>query len=104
MWPYLLAVLALVALCVLGLGVNVLFLGREFPKYDVGSNEQMRRLGIRCFKDEDAALHGRSCVGTPSDACRDCQFYNPHAGSDPAPHPGLDPSPHPGLDPGSKTD
>ena len=30
-----LAVLVLVALCVLALGVNVFFRGREFPHYDV---------------------------------------------------------------------
>ena len=86
MWPVFLVVVVLVGLCVLGLGVGVLS-GRGFPKYDVGSNEEMRRLDIRCFKDEDAALHGRPCDGDGSDACKDCQFLNSH----------------PGLDPGSKT-
>ena len=75
MWPVFLAVLVLVGLCVLGLGVNVLFFKKDFPKYDVGSNEEMKRMGIRCFKDEDAALHGRPCTGERSDACTDCQFY-----------------------------
>ena len=74
MWPVFLVVLVLVGLCVLGLGVSILR-GREFPKYDVGSNEEMRKRGIRCFKDEDAALHGRPCTGERSDACTDCQFY-----------------------------
>ena len=73
MWPVFLVVLVLVGLCVLGLGVNILR-GREFPKYDVGSNEEMRKRGIRCFKDEDAALHGRTCDGRDADACKDCQF------------------------------
>ena len=59
MWQVFLVVLVLVGLCVVGLGVNILFFGKEFPKYDVGSNEEMRRRGIRCFKDEDAALHGK---------------------------------------------
>ena len=74
MWPVFLVVLVLVGLCVLGLGVNIPR-GREFPKYDVGSNEEMRKRGIRCFKDEDAALHGRSCTGNQTEACLDCQFY-----------------------------
>ena len=74
MWPVFPIVLVLVGLCVLGLGVNILR-GREFPKYDVGSNEEMRKRGIRCFKDEDAALHGHPCTGTRSDACTDCQYY-----------------------------
>ena len=74
MVPVFLAVLALVALCVLALSVGILA-GRGFPKYDVGSNEEMRRRGIRCFKDEDAALHGRSCTENQTEACLDCQFY-----------------------------
>ena len=75
MWPVFLVVFVLVGLCVLGLGVNVLFFKKEFPKYDVGSNEEMRRLGIRCYKDEDAALHAKSCPGKQTEACKDCQFY-----------------------------
>ena len=75
MWPVFLVVLVLVGLCVLGLGVGILS-GRGFPKYDVGSNEEMRKRGIRCFKDEDAALHARTCRGNASEACKDCQFYN----------------------------
>ena len=47
---------ALVALAVLGLSVGILH-GRGFPQYDVGSNEEMRKRGIRCFKDVDAELH-----------------------------------------------
>ena len=77
MWQVFLVVLVLVGLCVLGLGVNILFFKKEFPKYDVGSNEEMRKRGIRCYKDEDAALHGRHCKGQQSDACNDCQFFNP---------------------------
>ena len=75
MWQVFLVVLVIVGLCVLGLGVNVLFFKKEFPKYDVGSNEEMQRLGIRCYKDEDAELQGKSCPGKHSDACQDCQFY-----------------------------
>ena len=78
MWPVFLVVLVLVGLCILGLGVNILFLGKEFPKYDVGSNEEMRKRGIRCFKDEDAALHRKACSGNQSEACQDCQFYSLH--------------------------
>ncbi|MBR4710944.1 MAG: hypothetical protein IKP10_02855 [Clostridia bacterium] len=75
MWQVFLVVLVIVGLCALGLGVNVLFFKKEFPKYDVGSNEEMQRLGIRCYKDEDAELQGKSCPGKQSDACQDCQFY-----------------------------
>jgi hypothetical protein len=75
MWPVFLVVLAIVGLCVLGLGVNVLFFKKDFPKYDVGSNEEMKRMGIRCFKDEDADLHGKACTGRQTEACKDCQLY-----------------------------
>ncbi len=61
-------------LCVLGLGVNILH-GKEFPHYDVGSNEEMRRRGIRCYKDEDAALQRDACGGNASEACKDCKLY-----------------------------
>ena len=78
MWPFFLVVLVLVGLCVLGLAVNILF-GKEFPKYDVGSYEEMRRRGIRCYKDEDAALHGKRCKGEQTEACKDCQLYTQHS-------------------------
>ena len=76
MWPVFLVCLVVVGLCVLGLGVNVLFFKKEFPKYDVGSNEEMRKRGIRCYKDEDAALHRKACPGGQTEACKDCQFFN----------------------------
>ena len=75
MWPLFLVVLVVVGLCVLGLGVNILFFHKDFPKYDVGSNEEMRRRGIHCFKDEDAAVHGKTCQGGQTEDCKDCQFY-----------------------------
>ena len=70
-----LVTLAAVALCVFGLCFNIIFRKKEFPKYDVGSNEEMKKRGIRCFKDEDAALHGKHCSGKYSDACKECSLY-----------------------------
>lgn len=63
--------LGLVALCVLLLSFNILR-GKEFPKYDVGSNEEMRKRGIRCYKEVDAEIHSRKCSGNYSEACKDC--------------------------------
>ena len=68
-----LATLALVALCVFALCFNIIFRKKEFPKYDVGSNEEMQKRGIRCYKDEDAALHTKQCPGSGSDACLECK-------------------------------
>lgn len=70
-----LLVAVLVALCVIGLGVNIFFRKKDFPHYDVGSNEEMRKRGIRCFKDEDAALHAKKCSGNYSEACKECNLY-----------------------------
>lgn len=67
--------LFVVALCVIGLGVNIFFRRKDFPHYDVGSNEEMRKRGIRCYKDEDAALHNKKCSGNYSEACKDCSLY-----------------------------
>ena len=66
--------LVLVGLCVFLMCFNIIFRKKEFPKYDVGSNEEMRRRGIRCYKDEDAALHSRKCSGNYSEACKDCSL------------------------------
>lgn len=67
--------LAVVALCVFGLCFNIIFRKKEFPKYDVGSNEELRKRGIRCYKDEDASLHSRKCTGDYSEACKECKLY-----------------------------
>ncbi|MBO4263074.1 MAG: hypothetical protein J5871_00145 [Bacteroidales bacterium] len=72
--------LCIVGLCVVGLGAGLLLRGRDFPQYDVGSNEEMRRRGIRCFKDEDAALHAKPCARPAGEACKTCSFYE--SGSD----------------------
>ncbi|MBQ9463096.1 MAG: hypothetical protein IJU68_05495 [Bacteroidales bacterium] len=74
--------LAVLALGVLGMCFNILFRGKDFPHYDVGSNEEMRKRGIRCFKDEDAALQGHpQCAGELSDACKDCKLYESRSDS-----------------------
>ncbi len=85
--------LALIALCVIGLCFNILVRKKDFPHYDVGSNEEMRKRGIRCYKDEggircykdeDAALHKKHCSGDYSDACKECKLYESGSNSRPA--------------------
>lgn len=72
-----LAAAIVLVIAVLGMFVFMFKKDGEFPKYDVGSNEQMRKMGIRCFKDEDAALHSRTaCDGDYSDACKECGLYD----------------------------
>ncbi len=77
-----LAALLLVGLCVLGMCVGVLF-HKGFPKYDVGSNPEMRKRGITCYKDEDARIQreasrgsrSAACTGEYSEACDGCALY-----------------------------
>ncbi len=75
------AAAAVLLLGVFAMSFNIIFRKKDFPDYDVGSNEEMRKRGIRCYKDEDAALHShRHCTGDFSEACKDCKLYEP--GSD----------------------
>ncbi len=67
--------LILVGFCVFGLCFNVIFRKKDFPHYDVGSNEEMRKRGIKCYKDEDAAIHKKKCTGNDTDACQECKLY-----------------------------
>lgn len=76
----------LAAALILGVGIfgmcfNMVFRNKEFPKYDVGSNEEMKKIGIRCYKDEDAALHGKHCAGNNGDACKDCSLHESRSNS-----------------------
>lgn len=77
----------LAALIIIGFGVfimsfNIIFRKKEFPNSDVGSNENMRKMGIRCYKEIDAEIQqslrkGRKsgCTGEWSESCAGCSFY-----------------------------
>ena len=69
-----LVALAVIAIGVFGMSFNIIFRKKDFPQFDVGSNEEMRKRGIRCYKDVDAELHGRRCTGNQSDACKECNL------------------------------
>jgi hypothetical protein len=77
-----LVTLVLVGLGVFGMCFNLLFRkdGR-FPEYEVGSNKEMRRLGIRCMKEEmedldrkERPLHA-ACTGSTDPSCEGCSLY-----------------------------
>lgn len=76
------AAVIFVGLCVLGLGFNIFFRKNgKFPQTEIGSNEDMRRLGIKCVKEEEMErLAGKKsgdglCDGNYSDACGSCALY-----------------------------
>jgi len=70
--------LILVALCAVGLCFNIIFRKNgQFPQTEIESNDNMKKLGIRCAKQEEMKLWGRknsrnkpSCSG--DDTCTDC--------------------------------
>lgn len=75
--------LAVVAFCVIGLCFNIIFRkdGR-FPDTEISSNKQMRKLGIRCAKEEEIRLWGKnsskdkpSCDNSSCSECSSCGFY-----------------------------
>lgn len=82
MLKVILAAAILVGAGVFGLCFNIIFRKKPFPQSDVGSNEKMRQMGIRCFKDQEKemmqGLKGRgtaSCDGNYSEACKSCGLY-----------------------------
>ncbi len=75
------AAVAVLLIGVFAMSFNIVFRKKDFPNYDVGSNEEMRKRGIRCYKDEDAALHRKICDGNYSEACQDCKLYESRSDS-----------------------
>ena len=82
-----LAAVILIGIGVFGMCFNIIFRKNgEFPQTDVGSNENMRKLGIRCMREEDderfssgSKKHsGASCSGVYSDSCAGCGLYPHH--------------------------
>ena len=75
-----LAAVLLVSLCVALMCIGILVKGR-FPETEISRNEQLRRRGIRCYKEEDALLHApkhktrTACGGTMDESCEGCSFY-----------------------------
>ena len=79
-----LVTLVLVGLGVFGMCFNILFRkDGKFPEYEVGANKDMRRLGIRCLKEEMEEMDRNSaeqsrhaaCTGSPDPSCEGCSLY-----------------------------
>lgn len=79
---FLIAIVA-VGLCVFGMCFNIIFRkDGQFPEYEVGSNKEMRKLGIRCMKEEDWEIHGKTpavkhshCTQDYTEECVGCALY-----------------------------
>ena len=65
--------LILLALCVLGLSINMLVKkDGTFPKTEIGDNPHMHERGIRCAKEEEMALWNNEKTGEKTSACSSC--------------------------------
>ena len=80
-----LASLVLIGLGVFGMCFNIIFRkDGEFPEYEVGSNKEMRKMGIRCMKEEQAEIElgekqeAATCKGKCDESCKGCSLYSPN--------------------------
>lgn len=79
MWKVFVLTAVIVVLCVAGLSFNILR-GKEFPQTEVSGNREMKRLGIRCAKEEEMRLRRkaegrkavRECSENDCSACGAC--------------------------------
>ena len=74
--------LAVVGICVTLLCFNIIFRkDGKFPETEVSGNREMRKLGIRCAKEEEMKLWGRkkskhpTCSDASCESCASCGFY-----------------------------
>ncbi len=83
MWKIFLVTLAVVALCVVGLCFNIIFRkDGKFPETEISSNKEMKKLGIRCAKEEEMRLWASkgtgkkpTCGDSSCSECASCGFY-----------------------------
>ena len=75
----LLAAILILAIAIALMCVGIIVKGR-FPETEVSRNEEMRKRGIKCMKEDDDIIGaGRrakaGCNGVRSEACEGCGFY-----------------------------
>ena len=75
------ATLILVAFCFVGLGFNIIFRKNgKFPETEISSNKNMKKLGIKCAKEEEMKLwgdkkNGASCEDLGCASCAGCELH-----------------------------
>ena len=69
-----LAAVIFVALAVIGLGFNIFFLKKPFPNGEISTNPEMKKLGIKCAKEEELEMLRRSNPKICSGDCSSCSF------------------------------
>lgn len=74
-WNILLISFVLIGFAFLGLGLNILVKKNgKFPRYQVGHNSDMAKMGIKCVKHEEIKCHKERLKGkAEAEACLGCQ-------------------------------
>ncbi len=78
------AAIAILGICIFGMCFNIIFRKNgKFPETEVSKNEEMRKRGIKCMKEQEEEMFsgkGRkgsvSCEGGNGSACSVCSFYD----------------------------
>ena len=77
-----LAALVLIGIGVFGMCFSIIFRKNgHFPETEVSGNREMKKLGIRCAKEEEMRLWGRkdkdkpTCSDADCEACASCSYY-----------------------------
>ena len=68
-----LAAILILAAAIALMCVGIIFKGK-FPETEVSRNENMKKLGIKCMREQEEEL--KSCSGKYSEDCVGCGFYN----------------------------
>ena len=68
-----LAAILILAAAIVLMCVGIIFKGK-FPETEVSRNENMKKLGIKCMREQEEEL--KSCTGKYSEDCVGCGFYN----------------------------
>lgn len=70
------AALILIGLSILGLCFNIIFRKNgRFPETEISRNKEMRKLGIKCAKDDEIKMwgkNGKKMSGCSDLGCSDC--------------------------------
>ncbi len=70
-WEIVIAAAVLLGLCVVGMCFNIIFRKNgKFPETEISRNPEMRKLGIRCAKEEELRIWGKK-NGKANPTCAD---------------------------------
>ncbi len=74
---------AVLLVCIAFMCFNLIFRKNgEFPDGEISHNKEMKKLGIRCVKEEEMRLWGKkdktkpSCSDSSCSECASCGFYH----------------------------